>query len=98
MTPEQANAVYDILIRHAGANEAMRGEFVLLMTNHRCDEFRFIGSLGFGGKFWRDRWQVTCYPEGLTPARAETIRVTNAALDGCRAVFVALDEVLKEAS
>lgn len=95
MTGEQANAVFDLLVRHAGAREEQRDEFVYHMTRG-CEEFRFQGSLGFGGKLYVDRrgWRVGCYREDLTPERADTIRRVNAALDGCRAVFVALDEVL----
>lgn len=35
------------------------------------NEYRFIGHLGFGGKFWRGRhsWYITCYPEDVTPKR-----------------------------
>ncbi len=42
-------------------------------------EFRFMGALGFGGKFYNDgtRWRVGCYREDETPVRAEMIRRAN---------------------
>ena len=85
MTPEQANAVYDILIAHAGATEHDREDFVDHQTGtNPPTEYRFQGSLGFGGKFWREgwdrRWYVTAYREHLTTGRQAAIDKTNAAL------------------
>lgn len=52
-------------------------------ASDRTDEFRFIGDLGFGGKFWidsrRGMW-VNCYPEHGTPERLAIIEKTNEAL------------------
>ncbi|GGM52605.1 hypothetical protein ACFFX1_55460 [Dactylosporangium sucinum] len=92
MTPEQAGAVFDVLVRHAGAAEHQRDEFVYHLR-HGCEEFRFMGSLGFGGKLYVEpgRWRVGCYPEDLTPERAAVIERVNAVLDGARAVFAALE-------
>jgi hypothetical protein len=84
VTEDQANAVYDVLVEHAGASEEQRDEFVIMHVNGRCDEYRFIGSLGFGGKFWRHDWRVSCYREDETPERVEAIRITNEALAGVR--------------
>lgn len=80
MTDAQANAVFDVLVQHAGAREWMRDQFVYLHVNGRCDEFRFQGRLGFGGKFWRHRYEVSAYPEDLTPERRRVIDETSAAL------------------
>lgn len=86
LTREQANAVYDVLVEHAGASEADRADFALYVS---CGvtEYRFQGGLGFGGKFWTSggRWYVTCYREDLTADRQRAIDVTNAALAGLRA-------------
>lgn len=78
MTTDAANAVYDILVS-AGAIERDRESFVLNQTNHHIVEWRFMGALGFGGKFWRSngRWYVTCYSEDRTPARDALIDATN---------------------
>jgi hypothetical protein len=96
MTEEQANAVFDVLVERAGAREDMRDEFVFHLTRG-CEEFRFQGALGFGGKLYVEprRWRVSCYREDETPERVEAIWVTNAALDGLRASFVALDAALE---
>lgn len=47
-----------------------------------CGEYRFMGSLGFGGKVWsnRGRLYVTCYPEDRTPERQAAIDWANARL------------------
>lgn len=84
VTEEQANAVYNILVQHAGASEWRRDEFVFMHANGRCDEYRFTGTLGFGGKFWRQQWDVTCYQEDVTPQRQKAIDETNAALAALR--------------
>jgi hypothetical protein len=99
LTEDEANAIYDVLVQHAGALEDDRRHFVQIQTDKPCTEFRFIGSLGFGGKFRRvapeDRWYVDCYSEDMTPERERAIRITNAALDGLRASFVVLGEALR---
>lgn len=76
-------AVYDILVAHAGATEVGRDQFFYHQTTHRCDEYRFQGALGFGGKFRRDgdRMYVDCYPEDMTDDRRARIDATNRALD-----------------
>jgi hypothetical protein len=90
LTAAQADAIYDVLVQHAGALEDERRHFVQVQTSQPCAEFRFRGSLGFGGKFrrTRDRWYVDCYEEDTTPERERAIRITNAALDGLWASFV----------
>lgn len=82
MTESQANAVYDVLMKHAGLNEHLREDFVRYQTVGTGQEFRFIGSLGFGGKFYAEpyQWRVGCYREDETPARLEMIKETNEAL------------------
>jgi hypothetical protein len=97
LTEDEANAIYDVLVRHAGAFGDERRHFVQVQTDKPCTEFRFRGSLGFGGKFRRarDRWYVDCYEEDMTPERDRAIRLANAALDGLRASSVALKEGLK---
>lgn len=87
MTPDQINAVYDILVEEAGAEESERSMFL----NGRwpaSHEYRFRGSLGQGGKvFWARTWIggrlaseraiVDCYSEDLTPEREAIIKRTN---------------------
>lgn len=87
MTKDEANAVYDILVRECGAAEGNdrswpgRDHFVREFTRDRhTDEYRFMGALGFGGKFYPDRLRVSCYPEDETPERREMVERANAAL------------------
>jgi hypothetical protein len=99
LTVAQANAVYDILVKHAGASDALigesrdapvppRAEFVFQQTRQYCAEYRSQGELGFGGKFWhyRDRWYVTAYPEHVKtrPELQDRIDATNTALSALR--------------
>jgi hypothetical protein len=78
--------VYDVLVKHAGAND---GESERLQFHHFWEErhdyreYRFMGKLGFGGKLWVNRREiyVNCYPEHITAERLEVIRETNAALE-----------------
>ena len=89
LTPEQAEAAYDVLVKHAGASSdlADKWAFVRNVVDDRfpCWEYRFCGSLGMGGKFRNNGNQnntphVDCYQESLTPEREAVIAATNSAL------------------
>lgn len=85
MTEDQAKAVYDVLVKEAGAPESMRRDFVRAMgpengAHDYCNEYRFCGELGFGGKYWQGRNEVSCYREDETTKRTKIIDKTNAAL------------------
>ena len=76
-------AVYGVLVEHAGASgyDDDRSQFVRVHTGHAvCTEFRFMGSLGFGGKYRSETSTVDCYPEDLTDERRKIIQKTNAVL------------------
>jgi hypothetical protein len=77
-----ASAIWDLLIREAGASEHQRLEFLQLATSG-LTEFRFQGTLGFGGKFYgtRDKWRIACYREDETPERLAVIKVVNGELE-----------------
>lgn len=48
-------------------------------------EYRFQGSLGFGGKFYNDhKWRIGCYKEDDTPERTAVIEEINTALEQMR--------------
>lgn len=100
-----ANQVYDILVEHAGLadHDYEREAFVHSQTHDHpvlghTTEYRFIGSLGFGGKFWRtpgraydgawstEVWRVDFYPEDSTPERLNVKEATNAALSKLREI------------
>lgn len=83
LTPERANALYDLLVRLAGAPENHRVRFVCHFEGaNPTDEWRFCGALGLGGKltYDRDGYRVTCYQEDLTPERQQMIERANEAL------------------
>lgn len=76
-----ANKVYDILVSICGAAEDDRQNFIHSTTGKDATaEYRFCGSLGFGGKFRPQKMSVDCYPEDGTPSRRLTIEQANTAL------------------
>lgn len=80
----QADTIYDILVEVCGAVETARGEFVDYVTQDiDRHEYRFSGSLGFGGKFYNNsgRWYVSCYSEDETRERLEVIAKANEILE-----------------
>lgn len=84
LTVEQASAIYDVLIAECGATEFWRSNFLTCLSHDEipCREYRFQGTLGFGGKFYKssDAWRVDCYPEDRTAEREAVIVRTNARL------------------
>lgn len=83
MTKDKANKVYDLLVSIGGAYEPDRDNFVYHHTESKqgCDEWRFSGKLGFGGKY-RGRYnRVDCYMEDETPERIKLMEELNAALE-----------------
>lgn len=87
--PEPVAArIHDILVEHAGMIGAgfhrQYRDFVHALATD-CREYRFGGSLGFGGKYWPEEWRVSCYSEDETKERRETITRTNEALAKLRA-------------
>ena len=82
------SAIYSVLVEQAGAQEIMRNSFIYHHTESEfgpCDEWRFQGALGFGGKYWRRENRVSCYREDETPERLEIIERTNEALSSLNA-------------
>jgi hypothetical protein len=83
LTFQQANDVYEILVEHAGEveDDYSYESFVHSQTTRFVGEYRFMGALGFGGKFRRstydDVWYVDCYSEDLNPSRRAIIKATN---------------------
>jgi hypothetical protein len=80
--PSYSDIIFDILVKEAGANESSREEFLHWFATEGS-EFRFGGSLGFGGKFWRfsHRLFVNCYKEDLTSERQKVIDQVNKQLN-----------------
>lgn len=79
-----ANKIWDILVAHCGASERGREDWIGTNHYHGITEYRFCGSLGFGGKFWADRFKVSCYMEDETPERLKAIVEANRLLKEVR--------------
>jgi hypothetical protein len=80
---ERADAIWTMLVEKAGAREDQRWEFVgyIMEVNRFGHEFRFMGTLGSGGKLYsfspREGFYVSCYPEDRTPERTAVIDAAN---------------------
>ena len=74
-----AEDIYTILVEECGALESMRADFVYHQTREGCHEWRFTGTLGIGGKFWRNggKWYVNTYPEALMKKVETYIKKAN---------------------
>lgn len=86
LTIDQCNKIYDILVEAgASADEHMRQDFIHHFTSYDPPtEWRFMGKLGFGGKF-RYRpcgavFIVDCYSEDMNSTRRKVIDETNTKL------------------
>lgn len=78
MTKEKVNKIYDILVNVGGAIEHYRDSFVYAHTSKdECTEWRFMGKLGYGGKYRSDTNSVDCYLEDETKERLEIIDEIN---------------------
>ena len=92
ITKAQAIAARQILVEECGLRpDDGRCSFVALVSanitrwSHACHEFRFMGALGFGGKFRNngnrnDTPYVDCYPEHETAERLAMIERANVRL------------------
>lgn len=86
ITPEQARSVLQILREECRykCEEHDADAFVYHVTraDHPCMEYRFMGGLGFGGKFRNNGNRgnapyVDCYGEDETSERLEMMLKTN---------------------
>lgn len=84
LTPDQAEAVYNVLCCCCGADPRERQSFTYHHTDAKypSTEYRFGGFLGFGGKFRNtsDHIYVDCYKEEETPENRYMIARANADL------------------
>jgi len=86
---DTAHAIYDLLVSTCRASAHGRESFVYAQTRRHESEWRFMGALGFGGKFWRTHgrrpdgswgecWLVNQYPEDATDeSRAMIVKANN---------------------
>ena len=81
LTETEAILIYNVLIALTGAPVADKENFIYHhIRPNGPNEWRFCGSLGFGGKYWSEDNRVSCYSEDETPEREEIIKLTNIAL------------------
>jgi hypothetical protein len=81
MTTKDAffNRVYDVLVGYCGARGDLssRASFVFAFCKERPpSEYRFMGALGFGGKFRFPGFTVDCYLEDSNPTSNAMIAQT----------------------
>ncbi len=71
------NRIYDLLVEY-GADEDIRESFCHIHSTEGCNEWRFQGKFGFGGKFRNHReWYADCYPEDENPERGTLLKELN---------------------
>lgn len=85
LAPDEAHAIWDLLIAKAGAAQWSRGDFVryVTATDASPHEYRFCGLLGTGGKFYFDGHgtpYVDCYREDRDEVRDAICAAVNAEL------------------
>lgn len=88
MTDAVAQAVYDVLVRLAGAPKCDALSFVhhysTVSEHGPSGEWRFQGALGFGGKFRFPQFVIDCYREDRTADRDSMVEQVNEALADLR--------------
>jgi hypothetical protein len=82
MTQDRAHTIYTVLVAMVGASAEDRDNFVYHHSKSGCEEWRFGGKLGFGGKYYSRENVVSCYKEDETTERMKLIGQTNTALAG----------------
>jgi len=89
LTETEATEVWNILTEVCDATNDYG--FIHAQSTSHCPQWRFQGSLGFGGKFYQSHsvrpdgtfgilWHVSCYHEDLTDERQKTIILANSRL------------------
>ena len=73
-----ANRIWDMLVEVFEAREDEQDTFVRYVGEGGT-EYRFMGNLGFGGKFYNETfcWRVGCYPEDETEQLKALIERVN---------------------
>lgn len=88
--PALVARVWQILVEECGCSNStprfMEFRYYLGRQALGGHEFRFVGALGFGGKFYNDgrKWWVSCYREHENPERLAMIERANARLAALR--------------
>src|SRR3954471_20509788 len=84
-TSKEADAAFDVLVRECGQRDSTDDRYSFGYHASRTTEYRFMGALGFGGKFRNNGNRggvpyVDCYQEDATPEREAMIERANKAL------------------
>lgn len=97
ITEEKANKIYDILVSLGGANESERDNFIYyhIESFYGCDEWRFGGKLGFGGKYRSITNRVDCYQEDEDVERIKLIEEIDSALLKIDIIIPTIEEYKK---
>jgi hypothetical protein len=83
LTAQQANEVYDLLVKLGGANEYYRLNFVeYFIEDDFSHEYRFMGYFGIGGKVRLEYRGLSAdyYRENRTPELDQKMKALNLAL------------------
>lgn len=82
LTVEQANEVYSLLVREAGANEYYRNNFIGYLTQEDWShEYRFMGIYGFSGKLRLNQRGLSAdYQKNRTKELDRKMNALNSAL------------------
>lgn len=86
----ESQAEQQVLVEECGASAHPidKQSFVYeYTTDSPGSEWRFQGSLGFGGKFRYPKFSVDCYPEDATLTRRAAIEAANAKLAALKVGF-----------
>ena len=81
-----AECIWDVLVEHCGAHNDEEGwnmlSFIQAATDGRWSQWRFQGTLGFGGKVWNNdgRFYVNYYREDETSEREAAQKAANVEL------------------
>jgi hypothetical protein len=90
MNKELAQRVYAVLVDVCGASNDERSQWRFedaFEGDHPASQYRFEGSLGYGGKFFFPSFSVSYYCENQTPEGDETCKRANALLEPLRAEY-----------
>lgn len=93
LTKSQAEQVWQVLVEECGASahpldkQSFVHEYTTDSQYSPGSEWRFQGSLGFGGKFRYPTFSVDCYPEDATATRRAAIEAANAKLAALKVGF-----------
>jgi hypothetical protein len=80
LSSDIADKVWTILVEECGVPEREREIFIFLIGMDDITEYRFCGNLGFGGKFWPNKFEVNCYQEDENEERRTAMEKANGRL------------------